>query len=325
MIYPWQKTQWQQLQQSIAQQRLAHALLLSGPQGCGKRDFIDALAQALLCQQPVETGEACGRCHSCQLIAAGTHPDYLHLRPQPPKKTTSANPLLSIKINAVRDLVARLATTSQLQGRRVAVIEQADKMVHAAANSLLKTLEEPGEGTVIILHSARPHLIPVTIRSRCQQLVFPLPAKTRALQWLQQQGVDDAANRLAQAQGAPLLAMREGQLDEAGRQLISQALLARVRQQSALSQAEALGKLPRYAALCYCLNWVSDVIRLQMAGGEPRFNPQAQAGLSALAKQASPQRLHAFYDMLCEAIRQESIALNAQLLWESLLISWDEV
>ncbi len=329
MTYPWQQAQWQQLQQSLAAERLPHALLLTGPTGTGKRDFIAALARALLCEQALdsrtEDGEACGQCHGCQLMDAGIHPDFVLLQARPPKKTTSANPVISIKIEAVRELVERLSTTSQLQGRRIAVIEQADKMVHAAANSLLKTLEEPGEDTVIILHSARPHLIPVTIRSRCQQLAFPLPDTDTAVRWLQQQGIDDAANRLAQASGAPLLAVDEALLDSESRQILAEALQAGLKRQSALPHAEVISKLPKYTALCYCLHWVSDVIRLQTAGLGPRFNPQLRKTLARIAEQADSRRLHRFHDQLCDAIRQESIALNSQLLWESLLISWDEV
>ena len=332
MLYPWQQSQWRQLQQTISRQRLPHALLLTGPNGTGKRAFTDALARSLLCEQPDAEGQACGSCHSCKLLDAGNHPDFMLLKPAPPKKSTSDNPVLSIKIDAVRELIERLSTTSQMQGRRVAIIEQADKMVHAAANSLLKTLEEPGDDTVLILHSARPHLIPITIRSRCQKLALPIPERRMALDWLQQQGVNDAENRLAQAHGAPLLAMDDEQsekivLDAAGREVVAKAMLARASRQSALLYASELAKLPKYPALICCLDWVSDIIKLKTAAdtSAPLVHATARQPLGAIAAQADSTRLFRFYDSLCEAIRQEAIALNPQLLWESLLISWDEV
>lgn len=332
MLYPWQQAQWRQLQQAMQQQRLPHALLLTGPSGVGKRAFSDALSRALLCEQPDAQGQACGACHSCKLLDAGNHPDFILLKPVPPKKSTSDNPVLSIKIDAVRELIERLSTTSQMQGRRVAIIEQADKMVHAAANSLLKTLEEPGEDTVLILHSARPHLIPVTIRSRCQKLAFPIPERRLALDWLQQQSVSDAENRLAQAHGAPLLAVDDEPsgktaLDAAGREAVARAMLARASRQSALMHAAELAKLPKYPALSCCLDWVSDTIKLKTATDTPAplVNAAARKSISVVAAQADSTRLFRFYDRLCEAIRQESVALNPQLLWESLLISWDEV
>ena len=332
MLYPWQQSQWRQLQQAIQRQRLPHALLLTGPSGTGKCAFSDELSRSLLCEQPDAEGQACGSCHSCKLLDAGNHPDFMLLKPAPPKTSKSDNPVLSIKIDAVRELIERLSTTSQMQGRRVAVIEQADKMAHAAANSLLKTLEEPGEDTVLILHSARPHLIPITIRSRCQKLAFPIPERRLALDWLQQQGVSDAENRLAQAHGAPLLAVDDEPsgktvLDAAGREAVANAMLARARRQSALMYAAELAKLPKYPALSCCLDWVSDIIKLKTAAdtSAPLVNTAARKSIGVIAAQADSARLFRFYDSLCEAIRQESIALNPQLLWESLLISWDEV
>ena len=109
---------------------------------------------------------ACGNCESCKLINAGTHPDLRLLKPTPPATSTSKNPVLSIKIDALRDMYRVLSETSQFGGYRIAVIEDADKMPVQAANSLLKTLEEPGKDTLLLLVSSHPHHLPVTIRSR---------------------------------------------------------------------------------------------------------------------------------------------------------------
>ena len=187
MIYPWQDRQWQQLMRQRQQQRLAHALLFQGPAGIGKKQCARTLAQALLCQQPDASGFACGRCEACHLVNAGTHPDYRVLEPTPPATSTSTNPVLTIKIDALRDLYRALSETSQFGGYRVAVIQDADKMPTQAANSLLKTLEEPGSDTLMVLVSSHPQRLPVTIRSRCQAIRFEVPETRfgpRMARWL---------------------------------------------------------------------------------------------------------------------------------------------
>lgn len=325
-MFLWQKKQWESLQQARLQQRLPHAILLQGKAGVGKLQFAVALAKSLLCQRSAADGEACGACKSCQLFAGGTHPDYKHIKPQPPKNSTSANPVLSIKVDTIRSLCEQLNTTSQLQGARVAIIEQADKMLHHAANSLLKTLEEPGQNTNIILHTARPDTIPITVRSRCQQVHFPQPSADEALQWLEQQAVSQAAVKLRQAHGAPILACDEDKLDMAGRQTLAQAMLAKTKGESALKFADQLAKLPKYAALNWCLDWVMDVIRLQHSNSDDSLiNVASKKQLHAIASRADSSKLFAIYDSICQAIRHEAIALNAQLLWENLLISWDDL
>ena len=313
------------MQHARAQQRLPHAIVLQGPVGTGKVDFAYALGHSILCRTPQADGSACGSCDSCHLIEAGTHPDLAIVRPEPPKDSKSSQPVYSIKIEVIRDLCARLATTSQLLGYRIVIIENADKMINAAANSLLKTLEEPGEDTLILLTTSRPNRLPVTIRSRCQRLDFPVPDTGLAVEWLTQQGIAQADSRLSQAHGAPLLAADEEVLNVEGRAILEQALIAKARNQSALNLADKIAKLPKYAALCWCLDWTSDLIKIQQSEQATLVHESARKSLISIASRANPARLYGFYDTLCEAIRQESIALNAQLLWENLLISWDNI
>ena len=88
MILPWQEQQWQQLVQIRSQQRLTHALLIQGPKGTGKLQFVEQLASALMCQRANQSAGqhdlACGQCRSCKLMAAGTHPDFTHIKPLTP-------------------------------------------------------------------------------------------------------------------------------------------------------------------------------------------------------------------------------------------------
>ncbi len=326
MIYPWQSQQWQQITQQRQQNRLAHALLFQGPAGTGKKQFARALAQALLCQKPDESAAACGQCESCKLINAGTHPDLRLLKPTPPATSTSSNPVLSIKIDALRDMYRALAETSQFGGYRVAVIEDADKMPVQAANSLLKTLEEPGRDTLLILVSSHPHHLPVTIRSRCQAIRFQIPQRTAALEWLAACGISHAQTALNLAHGAPLLARDYIEQHAEERELLVKALNAGARGESSLQYAQKLAQMPKDTLLVWLLDWVSDLGRLMTCGNDAELvNDDQRELLLARASSADRGRVFGLHDQICELIKARGIALNLQLLWENLLISWDNV
>jgi len=148
--------------------RLSHAYLFLGPEGVGKASTAQALAAALNCQTPMEDGDACGTCASCRRLAAGTHPDFLVIRP-----TES----LQIRIEQIREFRRLTAYPPFSGGWRVALIKPAEAMNDAAANALLKTLEEPPDRHLIILTAqVEADLLP-TVVSRCHKLAFaPLPA-----------------------------------------------------------------------------------------------------------------------------------------------------
>ena len=153
--------------------RLSHAYLFLGPAGVGKATTARALAAALNCTQPAEDGDACGVCPSCKRLAAGTHPDFLVIGPESSKSKTQ------IEIEQIREL-RRLTGYPPLGGGwRVVLIKPAEAlsaMNDAAANALLKTLEEPPPRHLLVLTArGEAELLP-TIVSRCHKLAFaPLP------------------------------------------------------------------------------------------------------------------------------------------------------
>lgn len=223
---PWQQRAWQQAVEALAADRLAHGLLLCGPALLGKRVLAERLAQRVLCLQPQDDA-ACGECRSCRLFEARTAPDAAEVRPD----GTPAHPLglpthpdlyllghainektdkprSEIVIEQIRTLSNRLALTPQFGRAQVAIVDPADAINHAAANALLKTLEEPQPGRYLWLLSAHPAWLPATIRSRCQRLELRLPPPAEALAWLQQQGhaAAAAAEALEAARGHPGLA-----------------------------------------------------------------------------------------------------------------------
>lgn len=199
---PWLERAWAPLAAALRRGALPSAILLHGPEGLGKRALAARLAAAALCLEPRD-GEACGRCRACTLGAAGTHPDLHRVRLE---ESSTGRLRQEITVGQVRALTAGISMTSQLGGRQLALIDPADRLNRAAANALLKTLEEPARDTAIILIADQAWRLPATVRSRCQAFSVPAPAATETLAWLQAQGVQAPEAALAAAGGNPGLA-----------------------------------------------------------------------------------------------------------------------
>ncbi|MCC4309295.1 DNA polymerase III subunit delta' [Alcanivorax marinus] len=320
---PWHRDEMQRLLDQHARGRLPHALLLAGAAGIGKYRLAQALAQALLCERPA-AGLACGECDGCHLSVAGTHPDFQTLAPEPGSNT--------IKIDQVRRLLEFAGRTAQYGGARVALIAPAEGLNRSAQNALLKTLEEPGEGLVLILVSDQPSLLLPTIRSRCQQRHLPLPPGEAALAWLTPQtGEHEAAALLAAAQGAPLraLALQEADWFAAREQLAGQLLaVARGRASPAQAGQVLAGQDPRVMAgvLYGWLARAAVLAALGEEGGEADpatvTDPKVEPLLRQLAAQVPPARLLAAARRVMEGRRQLLAGANPnkELLMEQWLL-----
>ncbi len=175
MTLPWLQPYQQQLLQQRQAGNLAHALLFSGPDGVGKVNLAQWLAAALLCKASQLSSQPCGECKSCLLRQAGNHPDLF-------EADSSGQ---SISIDSIRQITLFLQETAQQHGSRVVLIRHADQMTEAAANALLKTLEEPPHNSYILLQSAHPMLLPATILSRCQQWKLSAVFDQQAQHWLE--------------------------------------------------------------------------------------------------------------------------------------------
>jgi DNA polymerase-3 subunit delta' len=178
------------LARSVARDSLPPSLIFAGPAGVGKRLTATSVAQALNCLHPTQV-DSCGSCAACIRIARGAHPDVLVLEPGDNG---------SIRIEQVREAVDRAAYRPFEGKRRVVIIDDADALVPAAQNALLKTLEEPPSMSVFILVAARPDVLLPTVRSRCPRLNFrPLSPNEIAAALIRLGQTETAARAVAAA------------------------------------------------------------------------------------------------------------------------------
>jgi DNA polymerase-3 subunit delta' len=295
-MYPWQEDAWTRLQAMRA--RLPHAILFHGPAGIGKADFIEAFAQALLCEDVRPDGHACGACASCGWFAQGNHPDYRRVRPEAleddvpsaegddapaeEKKTKTKTASKEIKIEQVRALADFMNISTHRQGLRVVVLYPAEALNMPASNALLKTLEEPPPGTVFLLASNGLDRLLPTILSRCRKFALPMPDHAQALAWLEAQGVNDADGWLREQGGAPLAALT--QAETGSREELDGLLqvLAQPSVDAALRSADKLSKAPLASLVAWQQRWLYDVFSYKLSG-VIRYYPRYQRELAALA------------------------------------------
>ncbi len=313
MPYPWQDSLWRRVLRQWREDRLPHALLLAGPSGLGKRHFAEAMAKSLLCEKTADDGLACGICHSCRLFESGAHPDYSDLGPEAPGK--------AIRIDEVRRLIEFIGLTRGLGKYKIGLIESAEALNAAAANALLKTLEEPPEGALLLLVSNRPGTLPATVRSRCQALPFSRPAAEKSQSWLE--GELEPAQKplaallLSRAGGAPLAALELGDAQRIGREEAWLDELSRAHFDAGELADRMMGTDPAQALDVY-VALLRDLVRCVL-GAPLREIPSRTRELQALSGGVHLQVVFACLDQAERLRTQLSKGLNMALQMEELL------
>ena len=329
-ILPWQRDLLQEL---VARgDKLPHALLVHGRSGVGKVEFARTLAQSLLCEAP-EHGLACGACHACGWFRHGNHPDFRELLPEsllddatedeaPDADDKDKKKSREIKIDQIRAIADFMMLSTHRDGYRVLLIHPAEAMNLAAANALLKTLEEPAARTVILLVSDQLGRLLATIRSRCQRVLVPSPDTATGVAWLRAQGVAKPEDALAAAAGAPLDAVAFGDADyQAARQAFV-AALAEPDFDFVLT-AQNFEKADLSNVLGWMQTWTNDLIGQRMTGNIGHHRDQAKA-LERIAGNIELARVFRFETELRQTRRLINHPLNARLLLEQLLISYKQ-
>ena len=185
------------LRRALEGGRVAHAYAFVGPAGSGRMTTARAFAQALLCETSGGPG-GCGKCRGCTLAAAGHHPDLHVIVPTPPERNPKGTPL--IRIDAIREFERQASLRPAMGGRRVLLLDDADRMTDDTPQAFLKFLEEPPPGTVLILILSGVRAVPATVLSRCQIVRFqtrdggrPATVVAEALALLETARADGAA------------------------------------------------------------------------------------------------------------------------------------
>ena len=322
---PWQRTMLASLFARRAQ--WPHALLVTGPAGIGKRILAEALAGALLCEAPRGDASACGGCPGCRYVAAGQHPDLRIVEPVEIDED-EVKSVEWISVDRIRALIRWAEITSHRGGAKVALIVPAERMNEAAANALLKTLEEPPPSTYLMLVSHQPGRLPPTIVSRCVRLAVPPPPGDEALAWLTAEGVREPAALLGQAQGAPLRALA---LADPGYQAERAAWLAALATPRALSPVALSARIdaaPRderklrlAAAIDWLLLWTAD-IAASASGAAPVHNVDFADRLAALGRSVARISLFRYHRALLDQRALLAHPLQPRLVAEALLIDY---
>lgn len=330
---PWQQTlaaEW-----LGERERFAHAWLIHGLAGIGKRSFALAAAAALLCEDP-QQGQACGACQACRWLTSGNHPDFRRVRPEAvaveegevtEESSTQAkkNPSREIRVEQIRALSGWFNTATHRGGWRVAVIYPAQAMNHITANALLKVLEEPPPRTVFLLTTDAPDLLLPTIISRCRRLPLPVPAFDEAADWLRNEGVKQPADWLAAAGGAPLRALQLSQTGEAPCPAWLQGFLGALAAKGDhtdnsawLATADALdGTDP--ALWLDTLQRLFVDLSLVAVGASPRYFPAQAHVMQTIAGRTTPAMLSAAVKWLTEQRAIAGHPLSPKLFIHSVL------
>ncbi|AEF54732.1 DNA polymerase III subunit delta' [Marinomonas posidonica] len=183
-IAPWLQHSLLQVQQLKVSGGLSHALLITGADGVGQESLAFEMAKDLMCES--EQASACGQCHSCQLMAADTHPDFRVLDGESG----------TIKVDQIRNLVQKITQKPQVGQTKVVLISHAQSMNINAANAVLKALEEPSDRTFFLLTSSQSSRLLPTIRSRCLLVSVPTPNVEQVDAWLAEHNQEANLSRL---------------------------------------------------------------------------------------------------------------------------------
>lgn len=290
--------------------RMHHALLLTGVEGIGKHEFAQWLVEALLCRQVTPEG-ACGQCEACSQLLADAHPEFRKLEPE--------GASLTIKIDAVRELVDWMQLTASANSFRIALISHADTLNTAAANSLLKTLEEPADNAVLVLCATRAGRLPATVRSRCRKLTLTMGDTDAAVDWLSGRGISEPAQTLKDAGGAPLLALKHAHADH---QQIVQLLIKAwsdlfLHKASVAKISDSLADLDTSECLATFSRWC--VIAAKQSGGvSTGTNPAVQEAISVSQNCLSTEQWFKLHDRLLQLHRSDSASFKTKTVLEGL-------
>ncbi|MEM1262078.1 MAG: hypothetical protein AAGH76_06760 [Pseudomonadota bacterium] len=302
---PWLAEREQAFSDAVAADRRAHAYLVSGPRGVGKRALAATMSAICLGQ------------HRADRSTPGAWPEHADFHRIAPAEDKTA-----LSVEQVRELISNLAMTAYAGATKVAVVEAADTMSIAAANALLKTLEEPPGDCCIVLIADRLLNIPATILSRCSHWKIAAPPESEALTWMASSDQNQARRALAMAAGAPLQAQRwltDGTIDTWDR--LEAELAALVAEASdATTVATAWAKLEAAIVLRFLIAMTETALHTVLKTG---FVTQQNRVISQIAERnVDARHLFCYLDRLRRLLSQPKGSYSEPAVFETLLLAW---
>ena len=334
--YPWLERPAEVLAKML--NKLPGGILIYGPRGCGVFELASRFAAAVVCQHPVD-GAPCGICEECKLIFSGNHPDLRYvlseteaaLHPEPwngkfgeiPKGKSLSKQIL---IEQVRGIGEYLSVTAHRAGHRAVVIYPADSMSGDQSSALLKTLEEPPEGAVLILVGDDINSILPTIRSRCQLVRCTPPTREQGIAYLKSQKVRNPEGELTRLSGRPLL-IHEADPNLTLDKKDEAKYLEMLALGSALSSVQVLSAfqkdIPVGPVVSIMQRWYWDLMAV-LSGAEPRYFPEHFEAYKRQVQGTDFQKLVPFNQTLMQANRSKDHPLSKSLALQELLITSDK-
>jgi len=337
VIYPWQQAIWRQIRQQDALR--THAILLKGRAGIGKLAWARTLAKAMLCERVDSARMACGDCSGCRWFEQGQHPNFRLLEPEAfsevggisenefqeskvevGESKSRKKPSHHIGITQVRALDDFIYLSAHQNRYKLVLIHPAEALNTAAANALLKKLEEPPPNVLFILVAHRASAIPATILSRCQQIAMPVPNQKLAKDWLIQQGVENPDFRLAMTGFAPLLALQY-ENDYLAHHVDFIRYLCTPGEFDPIELAEKLYKLDLPSIVSWLQKWCYDLMSC-CTTGRVRYHIRQEAVIKKLAETVDPISVAFLWRDLIASQQLSRHPLNSKLFVEEMLFSY---
>lgn len=320
--YPWLRAPFEQLISQYQAGRGHHALLVHALPELGDDALVYALCRWLMCQHP-QGNKSCGECHSCQLMQAGTHPDSYEITLEKGKS--------SLGIDVIREITEKLYSHSQQGGNKVIRISQADKLTEAAANALLKTLEEPPAKTWFFLRCREPAHLPATLRSRCLCWHLAPPPESFALAWLARESqyeTNSLTAALRLSGGSPPAAL--GLLEPViwtQREKLAHSLNFACDSGDVLALLSDLNHEDAVRSLDWLCALLLDAIKYQLAASNGLTNNDQLPLVVKLSQLGSPLLLHSLLHTCfrCRETLQNVVGVNRELILTETLLAWESL
>jgi DNA polymerase III subunit delta' len=319
-LCPWLKPALSRLEAAYAAARLGHAWLIGGPPGSGKLNLALVFARRVLERgpkqdPPVLSAEDAVASYADRHAPADHHPDLHWLFPDEDKT--------AIAVEQIRELGATLSLKAHAGGAKVVIFEPADGMTTAAANALLKTLEEPSADTYLLLLADQPNRLPATIRSRCQRLDVPRPTPAELAVWLGVQPGDLAA-AWTMTSGSPLQVaglMADEKANETN-QLSEQLILISQDKAPVQTIAESWAKGDPELALTWLTRELHRQIRARLAPGSTSVTDRAALALHNAWSDLTLRRLFEQHETAERLLSLVGSGLNLELGLQALLLGF---